>query len=96
MSSVPTGSRCVNRFGIFPDAVFDFYSIVFARLLPLRLFGADFNPAPVIEHSHFHDPLFVIGRPFAFDFLALLHRRNIILPDHDCFATLLFAAAEAD
>jgi len=48
-----------------------------------------------IEHPDFHDPLFVIGRLLVFDFLALFHRRDVVLPDYDCVAALLFAAAKA-
>jgi hypothetical protein len=58
----------------------------------LGLIGVDFNPTPVVEHLDFHDSLFVIGRPLVFDFLALFHRRDVLLPDHDRVAALLFTA----
>ena len=85
--SVPNGP------GILAHAIRDFDPIVFAQFLPLRSIGVDFNRTAVVEHPGFHDPLFVIGRPLVFDFLALFHRRNLILSDHDRVATFLFTTA---
>jgi hypothetical protein len=65
--------------------------IVFAQFLPLRSIGADFDRAAVVAHPDFYDPLVVIGRPLIFDFLALFDSRDVILPDHDCVPTFLFA-----
>ena len=42
-----------------------------------------------------HDPLFVIGRPLAFELLDFLHCRDLMLTDHDSFPTLFFAARHA-
>src|SRR6266436_904769 len=83
-----------NRSGIFACAIRNFDSIVFAQFLPLPSIGTDLDRTAVIEHPNFHDPLFVIGRPLVFDLLALFRRRDIVLPDYDCFAALLFAAAQ--
>jgi hypothetical protein len=55
----------------------------------------DFDRTTVVEHPSFQDPLFIIGRPLVFDLLALFRRRDIVLPDYDCFAGFLFAAAKA-
>ena len=86
---VPNGS------GILAHPIGDFDPIAFAQFFPLRLTDMDFDRATVVKHPDFHDPLFVIGRPLVFDFLALFHRGKIILPDHDCVATFLSAAAQA-
>ena len=43
----------------------------------------DFNRTAIIDHADFHDPLFAVGRPLVFDFVALFRRRNLILPHHD-------------
>jgi hypothetical protein len=82
-----------NRSGIFAHTIRDPDSIVFVQFFPLRLIGTDLDPAAVVEHPHFHDPLFVIGRPLVFDFLALFYRCHVILPDHDCVATFFSQAA---
>jgi hypothetical protein len=83
---VPNGS------GVFAYAIRDFDSIVFAQFLPLRSIGVNLDRTPVVAHPDFHDPLFVIGRPLVFNFLALLRRRDLILPDHDRVTAFLFAA----
>jgi hypothetical protein len=57
--------------------------------------GTDLDCTAVIEHPNFHNPLLVIGRPLVVEFLALFCRRDVVLPDYDCFAGFLFAAAEA-
>ena len=57
--------------------------------------GAELNSTAVVAHADFHDPLFVIGRPFVFDFVALFRRRDVVLPYYDCFAAFLLAAAKA-
>lgn len=86
---------CVpNGPGIFACAIRYFDAIVFAQLFPLRSIGADLDLTSVIEHPDFHDPLIVIGRPLVLDFLALFHRRDVILLDHDCVAASLLAAAK--
>ena len=46
--------------GVLTCAIADFDPIVFAQFLPLCLISPDLNPAAIIEHSHFHDPLFVL------------------------------------
>src|SRR6266436_896875 len=84
-----------NRSRIFPCAIRNFDSIAYAQFLPLPSIGTDLDCTAVIEHPNFHDPLFVIGRPLVFDLLALFRRRDIVLPDYDCFAGFLFAAAKA-
>src|SRR5436190_20626877 len=83
-----------NRSRIFACAIRDSDLLVFAQLLPLCSIRADFNPASVIDHPDFYDPLFVIGRPLVFDCLTLFHRCDVILPDHDRAAIFLFTAGQ--
>jgi len=40
----------------------------------LRSIGVNLDRAAVVAHPYFYDPLFVIGRPLVFDFLALFRR----------------------
>ncbi len=95
LSQVFSQSRHPKRFRyILAHAIRDFDRIAFAQFLPLRSIDVDFNRTAIIDHPDFHDPLFAIGGPLVFDFLALFHRSNMILPDRDRVATLLFAASQ--
>ncbi len=51
-------SRRPRRFRNFAHAICDLDSVVFTQFLPLRLIGVDLNPATVVKHPQFHDPLF--------------------------------------
>jgi hypothetical protein len=81
-----------NRSSIFAYAIRDLDPLVFAQFLPLRSIPTDFNPASVIEHPDFYDPLLVIGRPLVFECLTLFHCCDVIPPDHDRVAIFLLAA----
>jgi hypothetical protein len=66
--------------------------VIFAQFVPLRSIGANFDPAPIVEHPDPYDPLFMIGRSMVFGFLALFLPRDVLLPDHDRIAIPLFAS----
>jgi hypothetical protein len=84
-----------NRSGIFAHTIRNLDLILFVQSLPLRSIGADFDRAAVVAHPDLYDPLFVIGRPLVFDFLALLHGRDVILPDYNRVAIFLFARPDS-
>jgi hypothetical protein len=83
---------CVpNDSSVRTCAIRDFDPIVLTQFLPLRSIGANLDGTAVFAHPDFYDPLFVIGRPLVFDFLALFYRGDVILPDHDRVAIFPFA-----
>ena len=49
-----------NGSGVLACAIPDFDPVVFAQSFPFCLIGWDLECAAVVEHSHFHDPLFVL------------------------------------
>jgi len=89
VSSLFNESPCPNGSSVLTCAIRDFDPIVFAQFLPLRSIGANLDGTAVVAHPDFYDPLLVIGRPLVFDFLALFHRSDVILPDHDRVAVFL-------
>jgi len=81
LSQVFSQSRHPKRFRyILAHAIRDFDRIAFAQFLPLRSIDVDFNRTAIIDHPDFHDPLFAIGGPRVFDFLALFYRCHQSFP----------------
>jgi len=69
-----------NRSSVLTHSIRYLDSTVLVQFLPTRLISLDLNCAAVVAHPDFYNPLFVIGRPLIFDFLALFYRCHVWSP----------------